>query len=284
MTINLEALPIGTDEIADWLELYLLKANAKGINTQRLLDAAKEQIYIEEHTFALAMNTLVKRSQLTANYPFLVDEIAVRLKEDYFKSAYTLLLMLSRPSNLMKWQTASPSLEEIDVFEGLVCNSLRNYLGTNSEAIPFGWPSKFGRPENFNEAIKWLAGKIGIQTGAMYRPPRRKDGGVDVVAWRRFPDNRSGFQVGLVQCTLQQNYVSKSRDIDLRIWSGWLDLERDPMTILAIPKAVPNDEQWNEATANSIVFERMRLSYFHSECIDETSQVYLQKVLSKLRK
>lgn len=283
MTTNLEAAPVGTDEVADWLELFLLKSNVKGLNTQKLFEIAFEQLGIEEHSFALATNVLRKRSQLTYNYPFLVDEIAIRVKEDIFKSPYTLLLLLSRPTNLMKWQSSTPNQEELESFETLVCASLREYFGVNSEALPFGWPSKYGRPENFNEAVKWLAEKIGIQPGDMYRPPRRKDGGVDIVVWRRFPDNRSGFQVGLVQCTLQQNYVSKSRDIDLRIWSGWLALERDPMTILAIPKAVPSDEQWNEATANSIIFERMRLAYFHSKELNDNLQIYVQKLISKLR-
>lgn len=283
MLVTLDAEPVGTDEIADWIELLIFKSKLKGVNTQKLFSAVNEQLGFEEHTFALAINTIMKRSQLIQSYPFLVDEVALIMKDDAYSSIYTMLLLLSRPTNLMSWQTTTPSQDELDVFESIVCIALCNYLGNDSEALPFGWPSKFGRPENFNEAIIWLASKIGVATGPLYRSPRRKDGGVDIVIWRRFSDNRTGFQIGLVQCTLQQNYVAKSRDIDLRLWSGWLQLERDPITFLAIPKSVPGDEHWNEASANSIVFERVRLAQFYMNELDEQMGKVLQKTLAKLR-
>lgn len=260
MTVILEASPVGTDELADWLELFILKSAARGIGTQALSRETADQLGIEDHRFAHALNALQKRAFLLPNYPFEVNEISVKPKDWLALSPYTLLLLLSRPSNLMKWQSPSPTPSEVECFENLVCIALENYFGPNTQTIPFGWPSKCGRPENFDHAIIWLAEKIGIRPGRMYRSPRRKDGGVDVVLWRKFPDNRSGFPLALVQCTLQQNYVSKSRDIDLRLWSGWLELDREPTTILAIPNAVPGDEQWQEATANSVVFERIRLA------------------------
>ena len=283
MASILDANPVGNDEIADWIELFIIYSGQKGFSTQKLADEAKEILNLEENKFVMAMNTLLKRSQLTSNYPFKVDEISVVCRDNYIDSPYTTLLFLSRPANLMTWQTSTPSEEELDIFETLVCDSLKNYLGSGAEAIPFGWPSKFGRPENFNDAVKWIAKKIGIGTGDLYRSPRRKDGGVDIVTWRKFPDNRAGFQICLVQCTLQQNYVAKSRDIDLRLWSGWLDLDRDPMTILAIPKAVPGDEQWSEATASSIVFERLRLAQFHNNVLDAGVKAFNEKVLQKIR-
>jgi hypothetical protein len=100
---------------------------------------------------------------------------------------------------------------------------------------------------------------MGIALGQSYRPPRRQDGGVDVVAWRPFDDGRRGFPVVLVQCTLQRDFVQKSRDIDLRTWSGWLAFDADPLTALAIPYTVASDESWNEMAANVIVLDRLRL-------------------------
>jgi len=284
MSVILEANPVGTDELSDWIELFLLKSSEKGIGTQKLLSEVKNQLHIEENRFALALNTLKKRSNLTSNYPFSIDDVSVVVRENFISSPYLLLLLLSRPSNLMNWQTPSPTVDEIDAFETFVCAALAFYFGQNTEAISFGWPSKCGRPENFDEAIRWLAMKIGIPVGAMYRPPRRKDGGVDIVVWKKFPDNRSGFQIGLVQCTLQQNYVSKSRDIDLRLWSRWLDMDRDPMTILAIPNAVPGDQQWKEATANSIVFERLRLAHSHVNDLNSDLTEFNKQLLSSLMK
>jgi hypothetical protein len=283
MTVELEASPVGTDELADWLELYTLKSSEKGLSTQRLMAETEKQLNFEENKFALALNTLKKRANLIENYPFKVDDISIILKENIEMSAYLTLLFLSRPAVLMNWQTNMPTTEELDAFEIIVCDSLCSYFGPGTQATTFGWPSKSGRPENFDAAVKWLANKIGLQPGSMFRPPRRKDGGVDVVVWRHFPDNRSGFLIGLVQCTLQQNYVAKSRDIDLRLWSRWLEMDRDPITILAIPNAVPNGEHWQEATANSIVFERVRLSQNHSNILNDELQKFNKKTLSFLK-
>ena len=88
---------------------------------------------------------------------------------------------------------------------------------------------------------------------------RRKDGGVDIVAWRPFPDGRSGFPVVLVQCTLQQEILSKAADVDVRNWAGWLTLDTDPMIALAVPGTIPSDETWNEIAARSLILERVRL-------------------------
>jgi hypothetical protein len=101
---------------------------------------------------------------------------------------------------------------------------------------------------------------MGTRLGRAYRPPRRKDGGVDVVGWRQFPDRKPGFPIILVQCTLERDFVHKSRDIDRRIWAGWLAFDVDPLTALAIPHIVAREEDWREMAANVIVLDRIRLT------------------------
>ena len=59
-----------------------------------------------------------------------------------------------------------------------------------------------------------------VPVGKAFRSPYSKDGGVDVVAWRPFPDGRSGFPVLLAQCTIEKDYRHKAGDVDTRIWSG----------------------------------------------------------------
>jgi hypothetical protein len=87
-----------------------------------------------------------------------------------------------------------------------------------------------------------------------------KDGGVDVVAWRPFPDGRSGFPVLLAQCTLEKDFAHKAADIELRLWSGWLAMDVDPATALAIPDVVPAGEEWNRLAARTVVLDRIRLA------------------------
>ena len=144
--------------------------------------------------------------------------------------------------------------------ERITTVALAELYGPGTEAIRFGWPSDVGRPPEFPDAIRWLAKQMSVPVGGSYRPPHRKDGGVDVVAWRPFPDGRSGFPVLLVQCTLERDYAHKASDIDLRVWSGWLRLDTDPATALAIPEVVPAGEVWNSLAARTIVLDRMRLA------------------------
>jgi hypothetical protein len=99
-----------------------------------------------------------------------------------------------------------------------------------------------------------------VPVGNAYRPPYAKDGGVDVVAWRPFPDGRSGFPVLLIQCTLERNYAHKVADIDVRVWSGWLALDIDPATALAVPDVVAAGEEWNALAARTIILDRIRIA------------------------
>lgn len=105
-----------------------------------------------------------------------------------------------------------------------------------------------------------MAGRMNVRIGNSYRPPYNKDGGVDVVAWRPFPDGRSGFPVLLVQCTLERDYAHKAGDVDTRVWSGWLALDVDPSTALAIPEVVAAGEEWNALAARTVVLDRIRLA------------------------
>jgi hypothetical protein len=101
---------------------------------------------------------------------------------------------------------------------------------------------------------------MGLASGAGYRPPKRKDGGVDVVAWRPFPDGRSGFPIVLTQCTLQTELITKSADVDTRVWASWLVLDFDPITALAVPQTIGAGELWGQLALRCMVLDRTRLA------------------------
>jgi hypothetical protein len=108
-----------------------------------------------------------------------------------------------------------------------------------------------------------------IRACTSFRPPLRKDGGVDVIAWRPFPDKRTSFPVWLVQCTVQREVVSKSRDIDVRNWSNWLAFDVDPSTVLAVPGLISRTEVWNEIALRTLVLDRIRIVGLLEDCIAE---------------
>jgi hypothetical protein len=106
----------------------------------------------------------------------------------------------------------------------------------------------------------WLAQRLGIDPGTGYRDPRRKDGGVDVVAWRSFMDGRPGFPVALAQCTIQEEALTKTTDIDVRLWATWLAMDLDPLSVLVLPGTIQRaGPRWRQLSSVVMVIERLRL-------------------------
>ena len=260
MTRLIAAQPSGNEEIADWIEYGALGHASGLLPVSEILEEAAV-FGIGDIAVNLAMATLKRREKtLGKAYPFLVNDYVVRRTGTYQSCAYSVLLLLTRSPGLTPWRVGPVSQGSVELFENLTCEALRIMLGPVSQAINFGWPSSEGRPPEFFNAVPWLANKMGVTVGSGYRPPRRKDGGVDVVAWRPFADGKSGFPIYLVQCTLQQDVLKKTRDIDLRLWAGWLALDSDPVSVLSIPRTIGNVAEWNEISANSVLLDRIRLA------------------------
>lgn len=251
-----ELSPLGRsgNQVADWLELVALqRGSAVGSDAFHMIGRG---VGLGDADISVGFTTMSRRaSQLGENYPFRVLN-GVAARPNAPSSAWTSLLLLSHGSPARA--TAPLSAAAVHL-EQITASALEGLFGPATEVARFGWPSDEGRPPEFPDAIRWLAATMGAEVGSAYRPPYRKDGGVDVVAWRPFLDNRSGFPVVLAQCTLEQDYVHKAADVDLRVWAGWLRLDVDPMTALAVPTVVPHGEAWNALAARTIILDRPRL-------------------------
>ena len=251
----------GREGIADWIETTLLARGTVQIGMDALHAFASEELHQAEQSVHLALGSMERRAQVLGDaYPFQVFPYAVRARPNATSTPYALLLLVT-PKSPARQLLHEHSIEQMAlVFERLVVRALVTLLGPESRAVRFGWPGDDGRPADFYGAIEWLAGRMGITAGRAYRPPRRKDGGVDVVAWRPFPDRRSGFPVTLVQCTLQEDVTPKSADVDVRNWAGWLTLDADPTAALAVPGTIPVGEVWNEIAVRCLILERLRVA------------------------
>jgi len=247
------------EDVADWIETTLL-ARKSPIGIDELNSAAFEDAGLEPSKVGLGLRVMtVRKRWLGTLYPYAVTDIYIAIDDTAGNSVYAPLLLLTPGSPARQLVASQPTSDMASLFERITVDATAQLLGPGSNALRFGWPSDVGRPERFSEAIEWLAQQMGVKSGSSFRSPLRKDGGVDVVAWRPFPDQRSGFPVALVQCTVQRDFVSKSRDIDLRNWSNWLALDIDPTTILAIPGTVAKPEQWNEVALRSLILDRIRI-------------------------
>ena len=279
-----ELLPLGrsANSLADWLEFVAL-TRPGSVGSDALLLLGKES-GLSDTDVGLGLTTMSRRaSQLGGRYPFrIANGIASRPGAEAMPWTSLLLLSPGSPAR------ADLPLGEAAVhLEQLTAAAMGGFFGPCTEVARFGWPGDVGRPPEFPDAIRWLAGLMRAEIGSAYRPPVRKDGGVDVVAWRPFVDGRSGFPVVLVQCTLEQDYTHKASDVDLRVWSGWLRLDVDPMTALAVPTVVPHGEAWNALAARTVILDRPRLVGLMDEN-DESQRLlhvrtWTQEALARLR-
>lgn len=249
------------DQLADWIEVLLTIRGERVLGIDALQGYLNKQFGVPPTQLSLALDEMSRRASLLGNlYPFRIfDDLAVSGTTTGPVTPYLTLNLLSSGS-LARQNNNKPTAEMAIIFEDLVVAASTGFFGPGGGAVRFGWPSEDGRPQDFGQAISWLCHKLGVAEGPGFRRPTRKDGGVDVVAWRHFPDGRPGFPIMLIQCTLQGNLTEKSLDIDTRIWGSWLQMLVDPTTVLATPQAVGSGVLWDELTVRNLLLERIRIA------------------------
>lgn len=250
-----------TEAIADWIETSVLVSRSGHFGRDKLDDLAETEINASPTKVAMAIDTMAKRASVLGElYPFVANDLAVIRRRVPHASHYAALLYLTPGSVARQTVRASETAAMGELLEEISEAALANFWGEGGSALSFGYPSKHGRPEAFDQAVGWLARRIGLEPGRGYRPPRRKDGGVDVVAWRQFADRRPGFPVALAQCTIQGETFTKTTDIDLRLWASWLAMDADPLSLLVIPGTIRSaGPDWKQLTTVVMVIDRVRL-------------------------
>lgn len=275
----------GRDRIADWIETALLVRGPRPLGLDPLNVYFEGRHGLEAQMVSTGVREMSRRASLLGDrYPFKVNEFAVRSTSDAASSSYASAALMAPGAPVREYISAAPDESMAVIFESLVTEASSRIWGDAGRALRFGWPSDIGRPPEFDLAIRWLAQKIGVDVGQGYRQPRRKDGGVDVVAWRPFPDNRSGFPVLLVQCTLQENLLAKGMDVDTRLWGSWLAMDVDPMTALATPTALAPGTVWDELVLKYMVLDRIRLVGLAApKATDDLAQDWVAGTIDDLR-
>lgn len=251
----------GREALADWLETTLLVRHGAPLGVDAVQRLSSEEAAATPAQAQLAMNIMRRRADILGeSYPFELFEWAVRARPGAATTPYAALLLLTPDSPSRQLLNRKPTAEMAVLFERITEKAVARLWGGNGRALRFGWPSDAGRPPEFYGAIEWLALNMGLAVGAGYRPPRRKDGGVDVVGWRPFPDARSGFPIVLVQCTLQSDILAKATDVDARLWATWLVLDDEPQTALAVPQTIQSGTDWDQLALHGAIFERLRIA------------------------
>lgn len=91
-------------------------------------------------------------------------------------------------------------------------------------------------------------------------PDAAKDGGLDIVCYRRFPDNREATPTYFLQCASGTNWRNKIHTPSANEWQKYLDAAVQPSTGIVAPFVIGTDEVRRAGLSGQItVFDRIRL-------------------------
>lgn len=242
--------------LADWMELQALSSPNKLTSESDILaishiddeldkendsmetDARAEEL-IDEIFSELGRRIMISGDQ----YPFTINSRGTILTLENDRSdgqyAYLFCLLVSewRRRQIVPKQVFTPIANSVeDLFQ--ICSTIAAAGLLNGCAMSFGFP----RPDNsgFLEALKrtFEEGMCEGQVVPKARPgveSRTKDGGIDVIAWRHFPDGLPGKLHLLGQCASGHNYPEKSVRSYLKSFFGdWFVCEPGSHVLEAI--------------------------------------------------
>jgi len=309
MPIYLELPPDkSTTKLTDWIEINILLDADKSASAQDLKYSLQRELEVEDDQIDEAasdqlvgqvFNEIESRQKAAkAGYPFKLA-IGSKIKKKsgngkYLPYIFCLLLSYFGPSNegiCPDWKTNKMAKK----FEELSANAieafLRNEIFSTSVKV-FGYPRKWGG-KNANPRFVLALDRICRESGEMESRGRKKakmaqDGGLDVIAWRRFPDGLRGGIVFAAQCGIGKNWDTKLHAVDH--FFNWFLM--DPIKKLQgifIPHilSLARDEDietWLDYTRIAgTLFSRTRIALLAKHWKDDFVQMFCEKALKNIR-
>lgn len=298
--------PESTDELhlADWLELRAILAddhNSSFGDLERVLtraatfDGKSEAL---ENKLADVSKEIEQRARAAGQgYPFSNSGSGLEVSAQIDDSSYIFCLCLSYATwNQPRGSKVHPSR----IFESLAAEAAKTYIDCGNGAassLRFGSPRVDPLPKSFREAVNRLCidhiGEGGGWPPTKVCTPnlRPKDGGLDLVAWREWPDKLPGKIMLWGACATGADWESKTRDLTLSTFTGeWLATQ--PITPIIRAFFVPHRihaDRWSLVARNAgLVFERCRIASLVNTIPPDASihgnaAEWLQGVLTRLR-
>jgi hypothetical protein len=259
-------------QLADWLELVALlsddlngssgdleralgRASVLDLDGAEAVDGKVVDVFSELERRALAAGP---------GYPFLVEgPVLQALPNWHDHSSYVFCLFLS----YFRWQRppGSPYFPP-RLFEALCAEAARQWVG--GQAVRFGSPRlPTDLPRGFAKALDLLCQKLIREGGGFKKQPDRvdwtKDYGLDVVAWRDWPDGLPGKLVLFGACASGQDWQDKTDDLRLDNFLKLRMIEYPESPIVPaffVPHRVPQS-RWRDTTVQAgIIFDRCRIA------------------------
>ncbi len=233
--------------------------------------ASDEPVYIEEnrHYVAAADSAfleIAERLVACGNneaYPFDVGQNHIAAMDETEQSVYVFLLLLSAFGH-----DAGPQPNEgAKLFEEVSALAAQSYLGGNKSAcaMVFGFPRRL-QPKDFGSALDELCRAMGEGAGHRQRPLSKdqKDAGLDVVAWRPFPDGRHGKLIVFGQCATGANWPDKLTELQPCDWCRYWMKDTPattPIRLFFVPHRIEEKKWLHTCIHGGVLFERCRIAH-----------------------
>ena len=292
-----------TEEIADFWEIQAILNPSQHISNLQIskilsigLDEHKlDGIESEDDDVELELQEvfyeLEQRRGFTAhNYPFKFKLSSIQLDdEDSFKKDIYLYLLLCTRFNMQKNKVQN-GIDGTLLFEELCVIVASNYLRVDLDHSYIFGTANSG---NFEDKVRTLIKKIG--EGQTFKNPNNnsptaKDGGVDIVTWKDFADNRPSKLIAFGQCKTGTSWRDEIHKLKPRDFcDNWLyeSPVHSPIPLVFITDTLNAD--FNDITSirGFLVFNRFRIvEYLQSNVSEEIKlkvRNWLQGALETLK-
>lgn len=142
------------------------------------------------------------------------------------------------------------------------------------ETYLVGWSPEF--TESMHDVVRTLGERLNCAVHPnldYWIPDQAKDGGLDLVCYRPFDDDREAVPAYLFQCASGNNWRSKVNTPNPENWKKYLDSAVRPGTGIAAPFVIPAKKlRVSALEGQAIVLDRLRLLkglYSHPRVIDD---------------
>lgn len=256
--------PSSVVDRTDWVELSLLVGGEGRLGKSRLREAIADRAPelgdagLEEAVDDVFQEVRRRRNLAGDLYPFLPDRTAI-VRRGLSDEVEALYAFLALNSALADFRVPKPGFTSGLVFEKVVASALARWSG--GEALVFA-DVPAGEDAGVREALKRLGKRLALESYPERVRKARKDHGLDVAAWRPFPDRRAGHPILLCQCTVGWELVRKAREVLPAEWSQLLHAREGIFSAsLAVPHVLPPDyERWLELrNSTDLIVDRLRL-------------------------
>lgn len=256
------------DVCCDWIEASAL-FHGEDVAGSDIVDILQESEIYDDQDFAWELvqdifSRVVERRRLMGDgYPLIVENnLRVRPLDVWQSfSAYGFCLLLSLTKGYPGWAQSfgRNHAPQGHLFERLTAEAMTHSL-VGWTIHPTGWAPTAVR--RLNGLVAELAGLLGEATGDISRwiNDAAKDGGLDILCYRPFPDSRVGIPVYLMQCASGKDWVDKLKSPDLNIWTKIITFAASPKKAFSMPFALETDDFIRHcAVVNGLLLDRHRL-------------------------